>query len=74
MEGEGGGRVSDAHLWVKFSKNRKAIVLFCLVRKIIREHCTTIPKTTFNEISLGPWKCLISFKMPKSIVDVNNYH
>ena len=38
--------------------------------RIIPENCTTILTTTFEEISLWPWKCQISFKIPNIIVDV----
>ena len=40
-----------------------------LIRKIIPEHCTIL-KTTFEEISFWPWKCKISFKITKIIIDV----
>ena len=41
---------------------------FCFIGKLIPEHCTTILKTTFEKISLRPWKSQISFKIPKIIV------
>ena len=44
-------------------------MLFCLVRKIVPAHCTTILKTTFEEIRFWPWKCQISFKIPNIMVD-----
>ena len=40
----------------------------CLIRKIIPDYCTTILKTTFEEISLWPWKCWIRLRLQLMLV------
>ena len=40
----------------------------CLIREIIPDYCTTILKTTFEEISLWPWKCWIRLRLQLMLV------
>ena len=43
----------------------------CLIGKIVPEHCTIIFEATFQKICLRPWKCQISFDIPKIVVYVS---
>ena len=50
---------------------RKRLCGLCLIRKIVPEHCTTIPKAVLQNICVWPWKCLISLGIPKIVIYIN---
>ena len=44
---------------------------FWFIREIIPENCTTILTTTFEEISLWPWKCWIRLRLRLMLVSLS---